>query len=88
MRVSTPIDALRELAAIVGNQHVISDALEPFRHDATFMDGELIAAVLPGTTEEVAAASTAFQSWREAGGPAWSVDRCRWAAASFCRSSA
>jgi len=44
---------LRELAAVVGDRHVISDALEPFRHDATFMDGELIAAVLPGTTAEV-----------------------------------
>jgi len=32
---------------------VISDRLEPFRHDATFMDGELIGAVLPGTTAEV-----------------------------------
>ncbi len=53
MRVSTPTEALRELAAVVGDRHVISDALEPFRHDATFMDGELIAAVLPGTTAEV-----------------------------------
>jgi glycolate dehydrogenase FAD-linked subunit len=45
---------LLELAAIVGDRHVISDAVEPFSHDATFMDGELIAAVLPATTEEVA----------------------------------
>src|SRR5260370_3341114 len=49
------IEALRELAAVVGDQHVVSDALEPFRHDATFMDGELIGAVLPGTTAEVSA---------------------------------
>lgn len=53
MRVSTPVQALRDLAAIVGDRHVISDALEPFRHDATFMDGELIAAVLPARTSEV-----------------------------------
>ena len=53
VRASTPIQALRELAAVVGDRHVISDALEPFRHDATFMDGELIAAVLPETTAEV-----------------------------------
>jgi glycolate oxidase len=45
--------AMQALAAVVGDQHVISDSLEPFTHDATFMDGELIAAVLPGTTEEV-----------------------------------
>jgi glycolate oxidase len=55
MPISTPIQALRELAAIVGDQHVISDGgLAPFTHDATFMDGRLIAAVLPGTAEEVA----------------------------------
>jgi glycolate oxidase len=55
MPISTPTQALRQLAAIVGEQHVISDAgLAPFTHDATFMDGRLIAAVLPGTTEEVA----------------------------------
>ena len=54
MRTSTPIQVLRELAAIVGDRHVIGDAaLEPFRHDATFMDGQLIAAILPGSTEEV-----------------------------------
>jgi glycolate oxidase subunit GlcD len=53
LRVSTPTQALRELAAIVGDQHVIRDAVEPFSHDATFMDGELIAAVLPGTTADV-----------------------------------
>ena len=53
MRQSAQVQALRELAAVVGDQHVITDALEPFRHDATFMDGELIAAVLPGTTAEV-----------------------------------
>jgi glycolate oxidase subunit GlcD len=46
---------LRELAAIVGEQYVIIDDLEPFTHDATFMDGELIAAVLPGSTAEVSA---------------------------------
>ena len=34
---------------------MITDALEPFSHDATFMDGELVAAVLPGTTAEVSA---------------------------------
>jgi glycolate oxidase subunit GlcD len=45
--------AMRELAAVVGDRHVITDALEPFSHDATFMDGGLIAAVLPGTTAEV-----------------------------------
>src|SRR5580700_7382889 len=55
MPISTQIQALRELAAIVGDQHVISDGgLAPFTHDATFMDGRLIAAVLPGTAEEVA----------------------------------
>jgi hypothetical protein len=32
MHVSTPTEALRELAAIVGDRHVISDALDPFRH--------------------------------------------------------
>jgi glycolate oxidase subunit GlcD len=55
MQVSTSIQALREVAAIVGDGHVINDAVEPFSHDATFMDGQLIAAVLPGTTAEVAA---------------------------------
>jgi glycolate oxidase len=55
VHVSTPIEALRELAVVVGDQYVISDALEPFRHDATFMDGELVAAVLPATTTEVSA---------------------------------
>jgi glycolate oxidase len=50
---STTVPALRELAAVVGDRHVISGAIEPFMHDATFMDGELIAAVLPGTTAEV-----------------------------------
>src|SRR5712691_10055557 len=53
MPESTSVQALRELAAVVGERHVISGALEPFMHDATFMDGELIAAVLPGTTAEV-----------------------------------
>jgi glycolate oxidase len=47
------IDALHELAAVVGDRHVITGALEPFTHDATFMDGELIAAVLPATNAEV-----------------------------------
>jgi glycolate oxidase len=51
--ISTQVEALKELAAIVGDRHVVTDAVEPFRHDATFMDGELIAAVLPGTTAEV-----------------------------------
>ena len=53
MPQSTSVQALRELAAVVGDRHVISGALEPFTHDATFMDGELVAAVLPGTTAEV-----------------------------------
>src|SRR4029077_14101984 len=44
---------MRELAAVVGDRYVITDALETFAHDATFMDGELIAAVLPGSTAEV-----------------------------------
>src|SRR4029077_9835110 len=44
---------MRGLAAVVGDRYVISDALETFAHDATFMDGELIAAVLPGSTAEV-----------------------------------
>jgi glycolate oxidase len=43
------------MAAVVDDRHVITDALEPYRHDATFMDGELMAAVLPGTTAEVSA---------------------------------
>lgn len=34
---------------------MIADAVEQFSHDATFMDGELVAAVLPGTTAEVSA---------------------------------
>jgi glycolate oxidase subunit GlcD len=55
LRVSTTTQALRELAAVVGDRHVISDALEPFMHDATFLDGALIGAVLPGTTAEVSA---------------------------------
>src|SRR4029077_9737800 len=44
---------MRGLAAVVGDRYVISDALETFAHDATFMEGDLIAAVLPGTTSEV-----------------------------------
>src|ERR1700681_4538090 len=52
MHESISSQALRELGAVVGDRHVISDALEPFRHDATFLDGELIGAVLPGTTAE------------------------------------
>jgi glycolate oxidase len=55
MNVSTSTQVLKDLAAIVGDQHVITEAFEPFGHDATFMDGELIAAVLPGTTAEVSA---------------------------------
>jgi len=55
VRVSSPVQVLRELAAVVGDRHVISGALEPYMHDATFMDGELIGAVLPGTTAEVSA---------------------------------
>ena len=48
------IHALQELSAVVGDQYVITgDALEPFTHDATFMDGALAAAILPGTTAEV-----------------------------------
>src|SRR5438132_12593077 len=48
-----------KLAAVVGREHVITGALEPFTHDATFMDGELIAAVLPGTTDEVSGVMSA-----------------------------
>ena len=55
MPVSTQTQALSELATVVGDRYVITDALEHFTHDATFMDGELIAAVLPRTTAEVAA---------------------------------
>jgi glycolate oxidase len=49
---------LRELAAVVGDVHVITDELEPFKHDATFMDGELLGAVLPRTTAEVSEVMT------------------------------
>jgi glycolate oxidase len=52
-KTEVTIEALHELAAVVGDQHVITGAIEPFTHDATFMDGELLAAVLPGTTAEV-----------------------------------
>jgi glycolate oxidase len=45
---------LEELGAIVGRQFVVTgDALEPFTHDATFLEGQASAAVLPGSTDEV-----------------------------------
>jgi glycolate oxidase len=43
------------LRAAVGPANVISDErLEPYSHDATFMEGPLAVAVLPASTEEVA----------------------------------
>ncbi|TME15971.1 MAG: FAD-binding protein [Chloroflexi bacterium] len=49
-------DLLERLQAIVGPDHVVSgEALEEYTHDATFLESPLEAAVLPGSTEEVAA---------------------------------
>ena len=46
----------QRLREIVGDAHVIAgEGLEPYTHDATFMDAALPCAVFPGTTEEVAA---------------------------------
>jgi glycolate oxidase len=46
----------RRLREIVGDAHVlVGDALEEYAHDATFLETWPLAAVLPGTTEEVAA---------------------------------
>lgn len=47
---------VERLQAAVGSDCVLlGDRLEPYSHDATFMDGPLPAAVLPGSTAEVAA---------------------------------
>jgi glycolate oxidase len=47
---------VERLQGAVGSEHVVlGDQLEPYSHDATFMDGPLPAAVLPGSAEEVAA---------------------------------
>ena len=44
----------RQLENVVGAQHVLSgDALEDYRHDATFLEHPLIAAVLPSSDEQV-----------------------------------
>jgi glycolate oxidase len=45
---------LDELRGIVGERWVVlGDRLEEYRHDATFLESPLMAAVLPGTTAEV-----------------------------------
>jgi glycolate oxidase len=45
---------MSELAEIVGQHHLITgEALEPFSHDATFVEGDVAAAILPATTAEV-----------------------------------
>ncbi len=49
-------DLLQHLRQAVGAEHVLEgDRLEPYSHDATFMEAAPLAAVLPGSTEEVAA---------------------------------
>jgi glycolate oxidase len=49
-------DLLDQLREAIGAANVLHGVgLEPYRHDATFLDAEPRAAVLPGTTEEVAA---------------------------------
>ncbi|MHB8614144.1 MAG: FAD-binding oxidoreductase [Candidatus Dormibacteraceae bacterium] len=46
--------SVAELGHIVGERYVITgQALEPFTHDATFLEGQVTAAVLPATTAEV-----------------------------------
>lgn len=54
--ISAP-DLLDRLEAIVGAANLRRDeaSREEYSHDATFMEGALLAAVLPGTTAEVAA---------------------------------
>jgi len=54
--ISAP-DLVERLEAIVGAAHVRRDeaGLADYTHDATFMEAPLLAAVLPGSTEEVAA---------------------------------
>lgn len=47
---------LGELRAVCGSTYVyIGDRLDDYRHDATFMEGSPLAAVLPGSPDEVAA---------------------------------
>src|SRR5712692_5518277 len=47
-------NSLAEFSQIVGERYVITgEALEPYTHDATFMEGQVTAAVLPATTAEV-----------------------------------
>src|SRR5487761_208502 len=49
-------DLLDQLREAIGAANVLHGVgLEPYGHDATFLDAEPRAAVLPGTTEEVAA---------------------------------
>jgi glycolate oxidase len=46
----------QRLREIVGQPHLlVGEALEDYAHDATFLESPPLAAVLPGTTEEVAA---------------------------------
>jgi glycolate oxidase subunit GlcD len=53
---AVPETVLDRLRAVVGSGGFISgDALEPYTHDATFMSGPVSAALLPRTTEAVAA---------------------------------
>jgi glycolate oxidase len=48
------LSSLREFGQIVGQRYVITgEALEPYTHDATFIEGQVTAAVLPATTAEV-----------------------------------
>jgi glycolate oxidase len=48
------MDLLDEFVQIVGQRNVLTgNAVDPFTHDATFMEGHVEAAVLPATTAEV-----------------------------------
>lgn len=53
----TDEELIRRLASLVGEGNLIAsgERFDEYAHDATFLEAPLIAAVLPGTTEELAA---------------------------------
>src|ERR1035437_9494236 len=48
-------DLIETLRGVVGDGHVfVGEALEDYKHDATFMEGSPLVAVRPGSTQEAA----------------------------------
>jgi glycolate oxidase len=60
-------DLIETLRGVVGERHVlVGEALEDYKHDATFMEGLPLMAVRPGSTEE---AAEVVRACAEAGSP-------------------